>query len=48
MNDSEYPRREDREEPPPVLSSWGALYTLVLTALITYILLFYICTKVFS
>ncbi|MHB9027781.1 MAG: hypothetical protein ACYC9O_03320 [Candidatus Latescibacterota bacterium] len=48
MNDTESRRAENREESPPIFSSWGVLYTLVLAGLITYILLFYIFTKVFS
>jgi hypothetical protein len=48
MKDAEYEQGENREEPPPILSSWSALYILVLAGLVTYILLFYIFTKVFS
>lgn len=39
----------DKEEnPPPILSSWGRLYTLVLLNLIVLIAIFYIFTRAFQ
>ena len=48
MNGLEKEQRENSEEPPPILSSWRRLYTLVLASLVAYILIFYIVTRVFS
>jgi len=36
------------EPPPPILSSWRALYTAVLIALAVEVVLFYAFTRVFA
>ena len=40
--------KEDPRDPPPILTSWGRLYLLVLGALCASVLLLYALGKAFS
>jgi hypothetical protein len=45
MQNGEAPRREMKDEPPPILGNWANVYTFVLIYLTAVITVFYLFTR---